>query len=74
VPSLANAVVRYSGQLKVLTVQTTGIDTLRMDLLTLGTSQTHPKVPPGSSTYNVIVTGAVVFAVGTRLMYSESFA
>jgi hypothetical protein len=73
-PSLTNAVVRYSGQLKVLTVQTTGIDTLRMDLLTLGTSQTHPKVQPkDGEVYNVRVTG-VTLSAGTRLMYSESFA
>lgn len=72
---MTNAVVRYSGQLKVLTVQTTGIDTLRMDLLTLGTSQQHPKVQPkDGEVFNVIVTPTVVLAAGTRLMYSESFA
>jgi len=73
-PSLVNAVVRYSGSLKVLTVQTTGIDTLRMDLLSLGTSQQHPKVPPGTSEYNITLTTPLVLAAGTRLMYSESFA
>jgi hypothetical protein len=78
-PSLANAVVRYSGELKVLTVDTGGIDTLRMDLLTLGTNQQHPKVMPTSPThsevYNIRFTGtAPVLAAGTRLMYSESFA
>lgn len=71
---MTSAVLRYSGQLKVLTVQTGGTDTLRMDLMALGTSQTHPKVPPGDSTYNITITPTVVLAVGTRLMYSESFA
>lgn len=71
---MTNAVLRYSGQLKVLTLQTGGTDTLRMDLMALGTSQTHPKVPPGDSTYNITITPTVVLAVGTRLMYSESFA
>jgi hypothetical protein len=74
-PSLTNAVVRYSGQLKVLTVDTGGIDTLRMDLMSLGTNQQHPKVPPGTSTYNIRILGTgLVLAAGTRLMYSESFA
>ena len=75
-PSLANAVVRYSGELKVLTVQTSGsiIDTLRMDLLTFATKD-HPKVQPrDGEVYNIRLYNSVVLATGTRLMYSESFA
>ena len=75
-PSLTNAVVRYSGELKVLTVQTSGsiIDTLRMDLLTFATKD-HPKVQPrDGEVYNIRLYNSVVLAAGTRLMYSESFA
>jgi hypothetical protein len=74
-PSLTNAVVRYSGQLKVLTVETGGIETLRMDLLSFNNDTTHPKVQPkDGEVYNVRWYGSVVPAAGTRLMYSESFA
>ena len=72
---LSNAVVRYSGTLKVLTVQTTGIDTLRMDMLSFASNTTHPKVSPkDGEVYNIRLIGTMVLAVGTRLMYSESFA
>lgn len=73
--ALTNAVVRYSGELKVLTVQTTGIDTLRMDMLSFNNDTTHPKVSPrDGEIYNIRLVGAVTLAAGTRLMYSESFA
>jgi hypothetical protein len=83
-PSLVNAVVRYSGELKVLTVQSSGssTDVLRMDLLSFGSEKTHPKVPPNdlwppivANTYAVRMKGAAaVLSAGTRMMYSESFA
>jgi hypothetical protein len=73
-PSLTNAVVRYSGQLKVLTVETGGIETLRMDLLKFNNNTTHPKVQPGSGVYNIRFFFTSSVAAGTRLMYSESFA
>jgi len=73
--ALTNAVVRYSGTLKVLTLQTTGIDTLRMDMLSFNNNTTHPKVQPrDGEVYNIRLIGAITLAAGTRLMYSESFA
>lgn len=73
--ALSNAVVRYSGTLKVLTVQTTGIETLRMDMLSFNNNTTHPKVSPrDGEVYNIRLVGTIALAVGTRLMYSESFA
>ena len=74
---MSNAVVRYSGELKVLTVDTGGTDVLRMDLLDLGTAQTHPKVlakPNQTYTIRLIGSPGWLLAAGTRLMYSESFA
>jgi hypothetical protein len=73
-PSMTNAVVRYSGQLKVLTVETGGLETLRMDLLRFNNNTTHPKVQPGSGVYNIRFYYVPSLAVGSRLMYSESFA
>jgi hypothetical protein len=73
----AGTVVRYSGELKVLTVQTPGApgtDVLRMDLLSFQNDTTHPKVPPGSSGYAVTRTAIAAFAHGSRFMYSESYA
>lgn len=74
--ALTNATVRYSGELKVLTLQTSGAttDTLRMDMLSFGSTEPHPKVPPGNSTYSVRKVGTSTLSAGTRLMYSESFA
>jgi hypothetical protein len=75
--ALTNAVVRYSGTLKVLTLQLSGAntDTLRMDMLSFLNNTTHPKVQAQPSmVYNVRLSSGVVLASGTRLMYSESFA
>ena len=72
----APGTVRYSGTLKVLTLQPSGAstDTLRMDMLAFRNNTTHPKVPPGTSLWNARMYGTMVLATGTRLMYSESFA
>jgi len=81
----ANTIVRYSGELKVLTVDnaTAGTaDVLRMDLLTLLANKTHPKVLPTNSLHfpgdglaNIRFGGTTwpTFKSGTRFMYSESF-
>lgn len=75
--ALTNAVVRYSGTLKILTLQLSGAttDTLRMDMLAFRNNTTHPKVLalPGQ-VWNARLYGTMVLASGTRLMYSESFA
>lgn len=75
--ALTNAVVRYSGSLKVLTLQLSGAttDSLRMDMLSFRNNTTHPKVLPlDGQVYNIRLYGTMVLATGTRLMYSESFA
>jgi hypothetical protein len=78
--ALANAVVRYSGTLKVLTLQTSGstIDVLRMDMLSFLNNTTHPKVQAQDGmVWNMREypnSAAIVLGTGTRLMYSESFA
>ena len=55
----APATVRYSGTLKVLTLQPSGAstDTLRMDMLAFRNNTTHPKVPPGTSLWNARMYG-----------------
>jgi hypothetical protein len=75
--ALTNAVVRYSGTLKVLTLQLSGAstDTLRMDMLSFLNNTTHPKVQAQDGmVYNIRMSGVTTIASGSRLMYSESFA
>jgi hypothetical protein len=79
-----NTIVRYSGELKVLTIDNASggtADTLRMDLFALLADKTHPKVNPsdddkypGDGRVNIRFSGAPTFKNGTRFMYSESFA
>jgi len=67
-------IIRYSGELKVLTITEPGkTETLAMDLFTFRNNTTHPKVLPGTNTYAVRLT-SVTLGAGTRFMYSESFA
>jgi hypothetical protein len=78
----ANTIVRYSGELKVLTIDSESggeADILRMDLFTLRNDTTHPKVLPGNQLASIRFFGAgagpkPTFKTGTRFMYSESFA
>lgn len=79
-----NTIVRYSGTLKVLTIDNaTGgtADVLRMDLMALLANKSHPQVMPsdddkypGDGKYNIRFSGGCTFKVGTRFMYSETFA
>ena len=84
-PSLAtNAIVRYSGELKVLTLDNASggaADVLRMDLLTFRNNTTHPKVMPsgdpkyaGDGVFNIRLYNGLTLKTSTRFMYSESFA
>jgi hypothetical protein len=79
-PSLnSGSVVRYSSELKVLTLQTPSdlTDVLRRDLLQFRNDTTHPLVPPrDGEVYNVRRYGTILptLAAGTRLMFSEAFA
>jgi len=80
----ANTIVRYSGEKKVLTIDNASggtADVLRMDLFTLLANKTYPQVMPsdddkypGDGKANIRFYGAPTFKVGTRFMYSESFA
>ena len=69
-------IFRYSGSLKVLTVQQPGLgEVLAMDLLTFRNNTTHPAVPPGDTTYTIRTTPVGrTFTSGTNFTYSESFA
>jgi len=81
-----NTIVRYSGELKVLTIDNAAggtADILRMDLFSLRANKTHPQVMPsdddkypGDGKVNIRFAGGTwpTFKSGTRFMYSESFA
>jgi hypothetical protein len=79
-PSIpSGSVVRYSSELKVLTLQTPSdvTDVLRRDMLVFRNNTTHPLVPPrDGEVYNVRRYGTILptLAAGTRLMFSEAFA
>lgn len=74
--------IRYNGVLKVLTVETLGIEVNRRDLLSFAAEQTHPKVLPGISAYSwtSVWSGGgstymtIPMANGSRMFYAESFA
>jgi hypothetical protein len=79
-----NTIVRYSGELKVLTIDNASggeADVLRMDLFALLANKTHPRVMPsdddkypGDGKFNIRFSGAPTFKTGTRFMFSEAFA
>ena len=81
-----NTLVRYSGELKVLTIDNAAggtADVLRMDLFTLMADKTHPRVMPsdddrypGDGKFTIIFGGSTkpTFKAGTKFVYSESFA
>ena len=48
--STVDQVIRYDGQLKVLTLEQSEIESLRMDLLSFVGEATHPLIPPSSKT------------------------
>lgn len=66
-------IFRYSGELKLLTVETSSVEVLRMDLLSFLSNTTHPKIPSGNSVYTVTVTALTGITAGS-LFYSEAFA
>jgi hypothetical protein len=79
----SGTIIRYSSELKVLTVQIPGdeTDTLRMDLLSFRNNTTHPLLPPGNSSFSTVLTAVTLTGTGsgsagsgTRFIYSESFA
>jgi hypothetical protein len=62
---------RYDGYLHVLTVETNGLEVLRMDLLKFVNETTHPVVQPGSSGWSA--TGPAL-AAGSRLFWAEAYS
>jgi len=64
-------VLRYDGYLHVLTVETNGVEVLRMDLLRFQNETTHPVVQPGSSGWTG--TGSAI-ATGSRLFWAEAYS
>jgi hypothetical protein len=79
-----DTIVRYSGTLKVLTVDNAAggtFDVLRMDLFALRNNTTHPKVNPsndaiypGAGKFSTRLYNGLTLKSTTRFMYSESFA
>jgi hypothetical protein len=47
-----NRTLRYNGQLKVVTLEEQGVETIRMDLLAFPGALSHPLVPHGSQPYS----------------------
>ena len=64
-------VFRYDGYLHVLTVETNGVEVLRMDLLTFVNETTHPVVQSGSSEWTA--TGPAL-TTGSRLFWAEAYS
>jgi hypothetical protein len=71
--STGNRNVIYDGKEKVLTIVEGGIETVRYDLLSLGTAQTHPQIPAGASSYTFTFTGVSVQG-GSHAWYWETYA
>jgi hypothetical protein len=67
-------VIRYSGDLKVMTVTENSVESLRMDLFEFLTVVDNPAVAPGGSTATVTVTGATLNPATSRFMYNESLS
>lgn len=65
-------VFRYDGYLRVLTVETNGVEVLRMDLLSFANETTHPFVQPGTSP-TWTGTGPAL-AAGSRLFWAEAYS
>jgi hypothetical protein len=69
--STVQQVFRYDGYLHVLTVETNGVEVLRMDLLRFINETTHPIVQPGSSGWTG--TGPAL-VTGSRLFWAEAYS
>ena len=71
--STGNRTIRYKGEDKLLTVEESGVETVRMDLLTFQNQTTHPLVPGGTSPYSATFTSIQV-QDGSHMWFWESFA
>lgn len=75
VPQTAQTqILRYSGGLKVATLEVGGVESLRMDLLQFISDSNVLAVPPGGGTIRWAPGGVANLGSNTRVMYSESFA
>lgn len=75
VPDSTNdQIVRYSARQKVLTVEEEGVEVTRMDLLDLGTADTHPMILPGATSFTMLTANGTEFQTGSRLFFNEAYA
>ncbi len=72
--STSDQIIRYSARQKVLTVEEEGVEVTRMDLLDLGTSDTHPQVLPGDTGFTLLTANGITFQAGSRLFFNEAYA
>lgn len=66
-------VVRVDAYDKVVTYEANGVQTLRMDLISFEAGKTWPKVPPGSSGYD-LTTASGTLGAASQMVWLESFA
>lgn len=71
--STGNRTIRYKGADKILTVEENSVEVIRYDLLSLGTAQVHPIIPPGLSPYTFTFTGVSVQS-GSHAWFYEAYA
>ena len=62
---------RYDGYLRVLTVETNGVEVLRMDQLRFVNETTHPMIQPGHSAWSF---EGPALAPGSRMFWSEAYS
>lgn len=67
-------VYRYDSGLKILTWEQQGVESLRMDLLTLASQQSHPLVPVGTSAYTWTMPGIPTIGYGSRFWHWDAWA
>lgn len=72
--STGNRDVIYDGKEKVLTIREGGIETVRYDLLNLGTAFTHPVIPPGSLVPYTFTFAGVAVQAGSHAWFWETYA
>ena len=69
--SSVRQIIRYDGYLRVLTMETNGLEVLRMDLLHFANETTHPAVMPGNTSWQG---SGPSLDTGSRLFWAEAFS
>lgn len=74
--SSVEQVIRYNGDLKVLTVTENNVEVQRQDLLSFSTALEHPQIVPtiGEDEASWTVVTTVALGVGSRLWFHEAYA